>query len=114
MVVAEREVSHQPDPNHVVDHDRALLDIADAENGHLRLIDDRHAELRTELTGIGDREGAAMHLVRLQLLGARAIGDVRDRPGQIRARSSRRRCFTTGTISPFSSATAIPRLTSRL
>jgi len=56
MVVAKRQVRHRPDADRLVHDNRTLLDCADAENGDLRLIDDRHAELRAELAGIGDGE----------------------------------------------------------
>src|SRR6185436_9262690 len=46
MVVTEREERHRPDADGIVDDDGAFLDRADAKNGHLRLVDDRHAELR--------------------------------------------------------------------
>ena len=82
MVVAERQVRHRPDRDRVVDDDRPLLDRADAENRDLRLVDDRHPELRAELPGVGDGERAAVHFFGLELLRARAIGDVGDRAAQ--------------------------------
>src|SRR5256885_15153851 len=42
MVVAQREVRHRADADGIVDGDRALLDGPDTEDGHLRLVDDRH------------------------------------------------------------------------
>ena len=82
MVVAERQIRHRPNRDRIVDDDRALLDRADAENRHLRLVDDRHAELRAELAGVGDGERAAVHFFRLELLRARPLGDVGDRAAQ--------------------------------
>ena len=49
VIEAERQVRHRPDRDPVVDDDRPLLDRADAEDRDLRLVDDRHAELRAEL-----------------------------------------------------------------
>ena len=49
MVEAERQIRHRPDRDRVVDDDRPLLDRADAQDRDLRLVDDRHAELRAEL-----------------------------------------------------------------
>ena len=82
VVEAERQVRHRPDRDRIVDDHRPLFDRADAENRHLRLVDDRHPELRAELSGVGDRERAAVHFLGLELLGARAIGDVGDRAAQ--------------------------------
>ena len=82
VVVAEREVPHRSDRDRVVDHDGALLDVADAENGHLRLVDDRHPEERPEDAGVRDRERAAADFVRLELLRARARREIRDRAAQ--------------------------------
>ena len=53
------------------------------EDGHLRLVDDRQAELRAELSGVGDGERAGVHFLGLQLLGARALGEIRDRLAEI-------------------------------
>lgn len=54
----------------------ALLDGADAEDGDLRLVDDGRAEEAAEDSRVGDGEGAARHLVGLELLGARTVGEV--------------------------------------
>src|SRR5512138_2169116 len=56
MVITEREVRHRPDSDRIVDDNRALLDRADTENRHLRLIDDRHAELRAKMAGVRNGE----------------------------------------------------------
>src|SRR5204863_1865338 len=66
MVVAQREVRHRADADGIVDGDRALLDGPDTEDGHLRLVDDRHAELRPELPRVRDREGPAVYFVGVQ------------------------------------------------
>src|SRR5262245_66091001 len=58
MVVAERQVAHHANADHVVDDHRTFLDGADAEDRHLRLIDDRQSELRTEVAQVSDRAGA--------------------------------------------------------
>ena len=55
---------------------------ADAQDRHLRLVDDGRAEQRAEAAGVGDGERAALHLVGLELLGARARGQVGDRAAQ--------------------------------
>ena len=61
----------------------ALLDGADAEDRQLRLVDDRHPELGAEGARVGDREGAAVHLLVLELLGAGARGEVDDAAAQV-------------------------------
>ena len=78
VIVAERQVAPQADADHVVDHHRPLLDRADAEDGHLRLVDDRQAELGAEVAGVGDGEGAAVDFFGVELLRPRPIGDVVD------------------------------------
>ena len=78
VIETEGEEPHRPDRNGIVDHDGALLDGADTEDRDLRLVDDRQAELRAEPAGVGDREGTVFHLVRLELLGPRAVGEIGD------------------------------------
>ena len=78
MVVAERQVTHRPDRDRIVDDHRTLFDIADAEDRDLRLVDDRHSEQGTEHARVGNRECAAGHLFGFQLFRAgarRKIGD---------------------------------------
>src|SRR5207253_2761133 len=55
------------------------LDDAQAQDGHLRLVDDGRAEQTAIDAGIGEREGAALDLFRAQLAHARAVGEVGDR-----------------------------------
>src|SRR5436190_10463961 len=49
-----------------------LLDSANAENGNLRLVDDRRAHQRSKDSRIGDGEGSFLYFLRRQLLGASA------------------------------------------
>src|SRR5439155_6114903 len=53
-----------------------------AEDGHLRLIDDGRAEQAAVDPGIGDGERAALHLVRAEALGPRALAEIVDRASQ--------------------------------
>ena len=112
VIVAERQVRHRPDRDRVVDDDRTLLDVADAEDRDLRLVDDRHPEQRAEHARIGDRERAAGHFVGLELLrrarGRRDRRSTRLRPSRFFSSAF----LMTGTIRPQSSATAMPMLTS--
>ena len=113
MVVTQGEIRHRTNGDGIIDDDRSLLDGADTQDGDLRLIDDRHPELRAELPRVGDREGAVVHFFGLELLGP-------GRPAMsamARLRPSRffsSACLMTGTMRPLSSATATPRLMSFL
>src|SRR5580704_10699009 len=65
-------------PDGVVDHNRNLLDSADAQNRDLRLIDDRRGEDAAEGAEIGDGECAALNFIGLQLARAGSRGQVDD------------------------------------
>src|SRR5580700_608489 len=83
MVVADAEMHHGADGDGVVavfvgDDDGLLDDSADAHDGDLRLVDDRHAELGSKDAWVGDGEGATLHFVGLELLGAGALAEVAD------------------------------------
>ncbi len=58
-----------------------LVEATDAEDGSLRLVDDRRAELLAEDAGVGESEGAAGDFVRCELLAASALGDIDDGAG---------------------------------
>ena len=58
-----------------------LVEAADAEDGALRLVDDRGAELLAEDAGVGEGEGATGDLVGSELLAAGAVGYVDDGAG---------------------------------
>ena len=84
VVVRQRDVHHRPDRDHVLaelvlDDPRPLDERVGAEDRRLRLADDRRAVERAEPARIRDRERAALHVVRQQLLRARALGEVGDR-----------------------------------
>ena len=66
----------------VVHDDRARVDAADGENRDLRLTDDRQAEQTAENAGIRDRERAALHVFRSQLLRARAARQIMNRAAE--------------------------------
>src|SRR5882672_8009823 len=84
--VVERhgQVHDRPDDDLVIDNHRALADRLRAEDRGLRLVDDRLTSDRPESAGVIQREGAAAHVVGLQLLVARAGGDVVDGVGEVR------------------------------
>ena len=65
----------------VRDHDRAFDHRLDVEDRNLGLIDDRGADDRAEAAGVGDREGAALHFVGDQALGAGTLAQVLDQRG---------------------------------
>ena len=54
----------------------ALLAGADRQDAALRRVDDRGELLDAEHAEVGDREGAALELLELQLAGAGARGEV--------------------------------------
>src|SRR6266545_3192610 len=64
VVEGQRQIAHWPDGDRVYpltrDHDRALLNRADAQDRRLRLVDDRHREQAAADTMIGDCEGATL------------------------------------------------------
>ncbi len=109
VVVGHRQVHHRADRDGVVDHHRALLDPADAEDRDLRLVDDRQAEQAAEDPGFVivnvppwtssglsffARARSARSLIRLEQPGDRQLVGVLARPGRSgpsRARP-RRRC----------------------
>ena len=83
MIEAEREALDGADRDGVVavlvgEDFGFLVEAADAEDGALRLVDDRRAELLAEDAGVGEGEGAAGDLVGSELLVAGAVGDVDD------------------------------------
>ena len=78
MVVADRHVRAQPDRDGVVDDDRPFLDGTNPQDGDLRLIDDRHPEQRAEHAGVRDGERSTLHVIRRQLLVARARRQIDD------------------------------------
>ena len=90
----------------------SLLHRADAQDRHLRLIDDGRREHAAEAAEIGDGERSALHFVGLELAraGARRPDRRWSAAGPATFFSSALRI--TGTIRPFSSATAMPMLIS--
>jgi len=70
--VSRGEPSRSQAPRYAVDH----------KDGRLRLIDVRHAEESAARTRVGDRKGAAGHVVGRQLILARLAGQVGNRPRQ--------------------------------
>src|SRR6185436_3550849 len=80
VVVAERQVAHRPDGDHVVYDDHTLVHRADAKNRHLRLADDRQTEQRAENAWVRDRERAALDFFRLELFAARTRRQVLNGP----------------------------------
>jgi hypothetical protein len=69
VIEGERKVSLRADCNRVIDHDGNFLDCAHAEDGNLGLIDDRRGEDAAKAAEVGDREGAALNLIGLELTG---------------------------------------------
>src|SRR5579863_7275113 len=78
MIEGERQIGYGTDGNGVVNHHRLFLHGADAENGYLRLIDDRRSENTAEASEIRDGECPTLYFIRLQLARTRASGEIDD------------------------------------
>ena len=79
VVVGEAHIDHAPNSNRIILHDhRTLLDAADAQNGDLGLINDGNSVQATVLARIRDCEGAALNLLREELLASRSLSKVGD------------------------------------
>src|SRR5262249_52023363 len=72
-------VADAADRDGILDDHRRLIDRANAENRDLRLIDHRRADKTAETAEVGDREGAAGNLVRLELPGAGEAREIHTR-----------------------------------
>ena len=70
-------------------HQAALLDLAHAQDGDLRLVDDGGADQRAEKAGIRDGERAPLDFFRLQLLLSRALGQILNAAGHLFERCRR-------------------------
>jgi len=70
MVEGQREIDHRADGNRVVNDDRSFLYRAHAQDGALRLVDDRRGEQRAGNAVIGDGERPALDFIRLEFPGA--------------------------------------------
>src|SRR5260370_10547908 len=73
VVVAERHLAHRADGDGVVDDHRPLLDSTEAENPDVWLTDDLQSKQATKDNRVGNREGALLHFLGLQLFRARAL-----------------------------------------
>src|SRR5687768_15450979 len=82
MVVAETQVAHRTNRYRIVYHDGAFLDGSDAEDGDLRLVDQRQPVESAEDPGIGDGESSALHFIGIQLLRSGAAGQIVDAAAQ--------------------------------
>ncbi len=70
MVEGQREIDHRADGNRVVNDDRSFLYRAHAQDGALRLVDDRRGEQRPGYAVIGNGERPALDFIRLEFPGA--------------------------------------------
>jgi hypothetical protein len=82
MVKGETQVAHGLDGDAIRPfhrhHYRALLDGSHTQNAGLRLVDDRRGKKAAGHSMVGEGKCAALHLVRLELLGTGTFGQVRD------------------------------------
>src|SRR5215813_2212933 len=86
MVKAETEDSHLTNCNRIVYDDGPFLDNSDTQYRHLRLVDNWSSCPSSENSGIGDREGPALHFIGLELLFARALSEIIHRVSQPKKR----------------------------
>src|SRR5262249_52759609 len=73
MVVAQRDVAHRGNGNGVVDHHRAFFNRAEAQDAYVGLTDYRKTKQSAEDSRVGDREGALLDLLGLELFAASAL-----------------------------------------
>src|SRR5690606_16633205 len=66
VIIGEREIHHRADFDLAANDDRAFLDLVHTENARLRRIQDRRGHERTIDTTIGDGEGTALQILKLQ------------------------------------------------
>ena len=111
VVVRQRDVHHRPDLDLAVDRDRAVLDLVQAEDADLRVVDDRRRDERAEHAAVGDRERAAGEVVHRQLAVARLLRDGDDVARRPRSCPCWSASLMFGTTRPASDATAMPMLT---
>src|SRR5438552_6746239 len=78
MVERDGHVAHRSRDDLAVAHDGPLRDPADAEDGDLRIVDDRRLQHSRELAGARDRERRSAQLIWLQRTIARSVGEPLD------------------------------------
>src|SRR5882757_7480300 len=78
VIIGQCQIHHRADLDLAGDRDRAVLYLVHAENGGLRRVQDRRRHQRTIDAAIGNGEGAALHLVDLELAVARAPSEIGD------------------------------------
>ena len=105
MVDGQRDIGHRPDLDRVLAadlaDDDALLELADAEDRRLRLVDDdRRGEERARDAVIGDGEGAALDVGARSVSPARAFSISSSRPAAMPFSDSCCTLRSTGTIRP--------------
>src|ERR1700739_4812963 len=82
MIVAEGQIDHGADGAGIVNDYRSFLNRADAQNRHVRLIDDGQAHQAAEGTWVGDGKGALLDVLRFELFRERAFGQITNSPLQ--------------------------------
>src|SRR6478736_563167 len=75
VVVGEGDVHHWPDLDLVANRNRPPRDLVHAEDAGLRRVEDWRRHQRAVDAAIRDREGAALHVLDLELTVARAAAE---------------------------------------
>src|SRR3954470_3227567 len=78
VIVGQRQIHHRADLDLAADDHRPLLDLVHAENAGLRRVQDRGRHQRAVDAAVRDGEGAALHLVDLELAIAGAAAEIGD------------------------------------
>src|SRR6266446_4319797 len=78
VIVGQRQIHHRAYLDLAADRDRAILNLVHAEDAGLRRVQDRGRHQRAVDSAIGDGEGAALHLLDLELALARAPAEIGD------------------------------------
>src|SRR5690349_5548387 len=83
VVIGERQRQHQPRRELLAVPHRLHLRLGNAQDGDFRRVDDRRERGAADAAQRGDREAAAGHLGRAELLLARLLGDFAELAGEV-------------------------------
>ena len=108
VVVAQRQRQHQPRRELAAVPHRLRRRLRHAEDRDFRRVDDRREAGAADAAERGDREAAALHVGRAELLVARLRADRRPARATSSSRPLRSQSRITGTTSPSGVSTAMP------
>src|SRR5438270_13873304 len=111
MVECDRHRHHGAGHHSALAHDRAVLDLSEADDGKLGRTDQRRSEATAPRAGVADGESSALEVRQGRLTRAGRGGHALDLEGQIVERELVG-LLDHGTINPSPVAVATPTLTS--